>query len=110
MSGEVKDSGDTAVLNFSLPVNFFSYGFWWYCLSYCILYCNHFPASEFVLLMQFLPKRVLKAGWASQKCKFQALAYDILPPATATTDYTIGLEKLSANRQFFIGAQMALSL
>ena len=30
-------------------------------------------------------------------CKLQALA----PPTTATTEYTIGLEKLSANGQFF---------
>ena len=37
----------------------------------------------------------------------QALAYDILPPASVITDYAIGLEKLSGNGQFFVGAQMA---
>jgi len=31
--------------------------------------------------------------------EFQALVYDILPPTTVITDYTIGLEKLSANGQ-----------
>ena len=33
--------------------------------------------------------------------KLQALVYNILHPTTATVDYAIGLEKLSANRQFF---------
>ena len=39
----------------------------------------------------------------------QALVYDILPPATAVVDYAIGLEKLTANQQFFFDdAQTAL--
>ena len=42
--------------------------------------------------------------------KLQALIYAILPPTTAITDYAIGLEKLLANGQFFVGAQMVLSL
>ena len=42
--------------------------------------------------------------------KLQALVYDILPPATAIVDYAIGLEKLSANEQFFVCAQIAVSL
>ena len=36
--------------------------------------------------------------------------YDIRPPTTAVTDYDIGLEKLSANGQFFVGTQIAVSL
>ena len=44
------------------------------------------------------------------RAKLQALVYDILPPTSAVTDYAIGLEKLSANGQFFVGAQMAASL
>ena len=44
------------------------------------------------------------------QCKLQALVYNILPPTTAIIDYTIGLWKLSANRQFSIGAQMEVSL
>ena len=47
---------------------------------------------------------------AGRKTKLQALVYDILPPTTATINYDIGLEKLSATGQFFIGAQMAVSL
>ena len=42
--------------------------------------------------------------------KLQALDYDILLPVTATVDYAIGLEKLSANEQFFDSAQTAVSL
>ena len=42
--------------------------------------------------------------------KLQALVYDILPPTTAVTDYAIVIENLSANRQFFVGVHMAVSL
>ena len=42
--------------------------------------------------------------------ELQALVYDILPPTTAITDYAIGPEKLSANGQFFVGAEIVLSL
>ena len=48
------------------------------------------------------------------KCRgsttLQILVYDILPPTTAIVDYAIGLEKLSANEQFFNDAQTAVSL
>ena len=38
-------------------------------------------------------------------------AYDILPPSRiAIVDYAIGLQKLSANEQFFVGSQMAVIL
>ena len=43
-------------------------------------------------------------------CKVQALVYNVLPPATAIVDYAIGLGKLSANEQFFVDAQMVVSL
>ena len=42
--------------------------------------------------------------------KLQALVCDSLPSTTAITDLTIGLEKLSADGQFVLGAQKALSL
>ena len=35
---------------------------------------------------------------------------NILPPATAIIDYAIGLKKLSAKRQFFVVARMAVNL
>ena len=41
--------------------------------------------------------------------KLPALVYDILPPTTAILDYVIGLEHLSANEQFFVDAQKAVS-
>ena len=42
--------------------------------------------------------------------KLQALVYDILPSTTAVFSYTIGSRKLSANEQFFVGAQTVVSL
>ena len=42
--------------------------------------------------------------------KLQALVCDSLPSTTAITDHTIDLEKLSADGQFVLGAQKALSL
>ena len=43
-------------------------------------------------------------------CKLQALVYDILPSTTAVFSYAIGSRKLSANEQFFVGAQTVVSL
>ena len=37
--------------------------------------------------------------------KLQALVYDILPSTTAVSSYAMGPRKLSANEQFFVGAQ-----
>ena len=44
------------------------------------------------------------------KGKLQALVYDIFPSTTAVFSYAIGSRKLSANEQFFVGAQIAVSL
>ena len=46
--------------------------------------------------------------WVSSK--LQALVYDILPSTTAVFSYAIGSRKLSANEQFFVGAQTVVSL
>ena len=42
--------------------------------------------------------------------KLQALVYDILPATTAVFSSDIGSSKLSANTQFFVGAQTVVSL
>ena len=42
--------------------------------------------------------------------KLQALVYDILPSTTAVFSYAIGPRKLSANEQFFVGAQTVVCL
>ena len=42
--------------------------------------------------------------------KLQAQVYDILPSTTAVFSYAIGSRKLSANKQFFVGAQTVVSL
>ena len=42
--------------------------------------------------------------------KLQALVYDSLPSTTAVFSYAIGSIKLSANKQFFVGAQTVVRL
>ena len=42
--------------------------------------------------------------------KLQALVYDTLPSTIAVFSYVIGSRKLSANEQFFVGAQTVVSL
>ena len=42
--------------------------------------------------------------------KLQALVYYILPSTTVVFSYAIGSRKLSANEQFFVGAQTVVSL
>ena len=42
--------------------------------------------------------------------KLQTLVYDILPSTTAVFSYAIGSRKLSANEQFFVGAQTVVGL
>ena len=42
--------------------------------------------------------------------KLQALVYDILPSTTAVFSNAIGSRKLSANEQFFVGAETVVSL
>ena len=42
--------------------------------------------------------------------KLQALVYDSLPSTLAIFSYAIGSRKLSANEQFFVGAQTVVSL
>ena len=41
--------------------------------------------------------------------KLQTLVYDTLPSTTAVFSYAIGSRKLSANKQFFVGAQTVVS-
>ena len=48
--------------------------------------------------------------WCNEAPKLQALVYDILPSTSAVFSYVIGSRKLSANEQFFVGAQTVLSL
>ena len=46
----------------------------------------------------------------TERPKLQVLVYDILPSTTAVFSYAIGSRKLSANEQFFVGAQTLVSL
>ena len=49
-------------------------------------------------------------GGGMDSTKLQTLVYDILPSTTAVFSYAIGSRKLSANEQFFVGAQTVVSL
>ena len=50
------------------------------------------------------------AGETWRQAKLQAMVYDILPSTTAVFSYAIGSRKLSANEQFFVGAETVVSL
>ena len=53
----------------------------------------------------------LGAEWCAVtlRAKLQTLVYDILPSTTAVYSYAIVSRKLSANEQFFVGAQTVVS-
>ena len=51
-----------------------------------------------------------RTGEVNPRHKLQALVYDILSSTTAVFSYAIGSRKLSANEQFFVGAQTVISL
>ena len=56
---------------------------------------------------------LLLSSWKQKnRCdtKLQALVYDILPSTTDVFSYTIASRKLSANKQFFVGAQTVVRL
>ena len=44
------------------------------------------------------------------RIKLQALVYNMLPSTTTVFSYAIGSRKLSANEQFFVGAQTVVRL
>ena len=48
--------------------------------------------------------------WDGGPPKLQALVYDILRSTSAVFSYAIGSIKLSANEQFFVGAQTVVGL
>ena len=53
---------------------------------------------------------VIHSAIHMQQDKLQALVYDILPSTTALFSYATGSRKLSANEQFFVGAQTVVNL
>ena len=55
-------------------------------------------------------QREIITGRASDRLKLQALVYDILSSTIAVFSYAIGFRKLSANEQFFVGAETVVSL
>ena len=61
------------------------------------------------IVYDILPSRG-KVPESDARSQIQALVYDILPSTTAVFSYAIGFRKLSANEQFFVGAQTVVSL
>ena len=61
-------------------------------------------------LLGMMKMTVLSGGGGGGRTKLQALVYDILPSTSAVFSYAIGSRKLSANEQFFLGAQTVVSL
>ena len=51
----------------------------------------------------------LASTYVRVEAKLQALVYGILPSTTAVFSYAIGSRKLSANEQFFVGAQTVVT-
>ena len=51
----------------------------------------------------------MRAG-GTEGTKLQALVYDILPSTTAVFSYATGSRKMTANVQFFVGAQTVVNL
>ena len=68
----------------------------------CIRICLHVDYGSSSLTWAYLS--------VSLPLKLQALVYDILPSTTAVFSYSIGSRKLSANEQFFVGAQTVVCL
>ena len=52
----------------------------------------------------------LASTYVRVEAKLQALVYGILPSTTAVFSYAVGSRKLSANEQFFVGAQTVVIL
>ena len=73
--------------------------------------CLAVPGGTVLAALFVMSLRMVRAGWVEYSCcKLQALVYDILPSTTAVFSYAIGSRKLSANEQFFLGAQTVVSL
>ena len=71
-------------------------------------HCLSFPSPWWWSWLSSAGHRWSGTAWR----KLKALLYDILPSATAVLifSYAIGSRKLSANEQFFVGAQTVVSL
>jgi len=71
------------------------------------------PSTGLTLVYDQTPNTGLRrrSTWSRvPESDVRSVVHDILPRTTAITGYAIGLGKLSANGQFFVGTQMALSL
>ena len=76
--------------------------------SWTVVLLLSVPTTLLALTLRF--RRGCLGSNDTAVAKLQALVYDILPSTTAVFSYAIGSRKLSANEQFFVGAQTVVSL
>ena len=74
----------------------------------CYTRLGHPTGEQFATDTQWDQGQIWKG--TRQGHKLHALVYDILPSTTAVFSYAIGSRKLSANEQFFVGAQTVVSV
>ena len=109
-TAQIKSEGEVCARRYHVAVSFlYSLPLYTKCLVVILLVffiyrCQKscWDRTEFRLPLM---KKVLRID-----LKLQALVYDILPSITAVFSYAIGSRKLSANEQFFVGAQTVVSL
>ena len=80
------------------------------CLEEALVHSFHCQFSIISFRWSLAHQRPGYQARARAQHKLQAVVYDILPSTTAVFSYTIGFRKLSANEQFFVGAQTVVSL
>ena len=79
----------------------------------CHTYSSKLMANIGAIRIAASDPTCLPSSPSSSTCfwrKLQALVYDIVPSTTAVFSYVIGSWKLSADEQFFVGAQIVISL
>ena len=81
-----------------------------YCCQCCILLSVLHSADSVLLLCSAVAVMFRCQCYVLLQTPSKVLVYGILPPTAAIVDYAVGLRKLSANEQFFVGAQMVVRL
>ena len=78
-------------------------------MSFVVFCCQLLHSADSVLLL-CSAVAVMFQCYVLLQTPSNILVYGILPPTAAIVDYAVGLRKLSANKNFFICAQMVVRL
>ena len=81
-----------------------------FCCQCCVLLSVLHSADSVLLLCSAVAVMFRCQCYVLLQTPSKVLVYGILPPTAAIVDYAVGLRKLSANEQFFVGAQMVVRL